>query len=363
MIRVLQVVGSLGYASVEAVVMNYYRNINTKKLQFDFITCSPVKERYDDEILSKGGKIYRLPSRSGRPLSYVKELITVIRKNQYKIVHIHQNSASLAMDAFAAKLCRVPLIIGHSHNTSCNVLWQHYLLKPFVNGLLTKRFACSKEAGTWVFGDRKDVSIIHNAVDIDKFYFSMETRECYRRELGIENKFVIGFVGRLHEQKNPERLFDIFVTAEKKNHDVILLLVGEGPLKKKLEEKAKEKHIDDKVMFLGRRDDVHKLMSAMDVFVMTSIYEGLPVVVIEAQASGLHSVISDKVPAPDLIHQLDVIDLSESDEIWSETILKKTVQDRLEVKQQIQKAGYDIKIEAKKLQKFYERAAERIADH
>lgn len=349
MIRVLQVIGSLGYAGVEAVVMNYYRNIDSEKVQFDFITCSKNKERYDDEILNRGGKIFRLPSRSREPLSYMRELKKLIKQNNYKIVHIHQNSASMAMDAFIAKQCGVPVIIGHSHNTRCNVLWQHYLFKPFLNHLLTHRFACSDAAGVWIFGKRKDVRIIHNAVDLEKFYFSERTRGDYRKDLGIEDKYVIGFVGRLHEQKNLGRLLEIFGEIEDK--DTVLMLIGEGPDKAKLIDQAK--NLNHKVLFLGRRDDVGKLMSAMDVFVMTSIYEGLPVVIVEAQAAGLHSVISDRVPSPNLIGLLDVVNLEESDEVWIKKIMTRSTHDRKLVKEQIQKAGYDIQLEAKKLERFY----------
>ena len=138
--RVLQIVGSLGYAGLEAVVMNYYRHVNKEHIQFDFITYSLNRERYDDEIEQLGGRIFRLPSRSRRPLEYMKSLYGVIRENNYQIVHVHQNSASMMMDGIVARLCGVPVVIGHSHNTRCNVLWQHYLFRPFVNVLISCLF-------------------------------------------------------------------------------------------------------------------------------------------------------------------------------------------------------------------------------
>jgi glycosyltransferase involved in cell wall biosynthesis len=279
----------------------------------------------------------------------MRELKKVIEQNHYKIVHIHQNSASMAMDAFVARQCGVPVIIGHSHNTSCNVLWQHYLFKPFVNRLLTYRFACSEAAGEWIFGNQKDIQIIHNAVDVDGFYFNSEIRNDYRKKMKLEDKYVIGFVGRLHEQKNVGRLIEIFNKIEDKK--TVLLLVGEGPEKAKLMDKARG--LEDMVLFLGQRDDVGNLMSAMDVFVLPSIYEGLGLVVIEAQATGLHSVISDKVPAPNLIGNLDVVKLEDSDDAWIEKIMTRSTHDRNAVKEQIQKTGYDIKLEAKKLEQFY----------
>ena len=143
--------------------MNYYRHIDTDQIQFDFVTCSQIPERYDEEISKMGGIIHRLPSRSRKPIQYMRELKKLIKKHNYKIVHIHQNSASMTMDGIVAKSCGVPVIIGHSHNIRCNVLWQHYLFKPFVNSVLTHRFACSEDAGRWVFGN-KAFLLIYNII-------------------------------------------------------------------------------------------------------------------------------------------------------------------------------------------------------
>lgn len=351
MIRVLQVIGSLGYAGVEAVVMNYYRHIDTTQVQFDFITCSPVRERYDDEILERGGQIFRLPSRSRSPFAYLRELKKIIQGNSYGIIHIHQNSASISMDAFIARLCGVPVIIGHSHNISCNVLWQHYLLKPFVNSLVTHRFACSEAAGAWVFGKQRDVQILHNAIDAERFRFQADTRSACRKELGLENRYIIGFVGRLHPQKNLGRLIEIFRAVLSVDPRALLLIIGDGPDREMLAAQAND--IKDSVLFLGLRDDVPELMSAMDVFVMTSLYEGMPVVASEAQASGLKLVVSDKVPSPDLTGERKILSLDSENEAWRDEILRKSALDRASVTPAIQAAGYDIRLEAKKLADFY----------
>lgn len=352
MIRVLQVIGSLGYAGVEAVVMNYYRHIDIEKVQFDFISCSPVKQRYDDEILSRGGYIYRLPSRSRKPLSYMKELHKIIRENKYQIVHIHQNSASMAMDAIVARSCGVKAVIGHSHNTSCNVLWQHYLFKPFVNLFLDYRFACSEAAGRWVFGKRK-CQVLHNAIDIKKYEFDSEVRHKYRTEFNLKDKFVIGFIGRLHPQKNCFRILDIINEIQKKI-DVTLVMIGDGEEREEIENYIKEKYLTEKVLLLGKRDDVSSWYSVMDVFLMPSLYEGLPVVLVEAQASGLPCVISDKVPCVDIIQKLEVISLEQDNAVWCERIINANTSERLNVREQFENAGYDIETEAKKLQRLYE---------
>lgn len=353
MIRVLQVIGSLGYAGVEAVVMNYYRHIDTQNVQFDFITCSERKQRYDDEIINRGGYIHRLPSRSRKPLSYMVGLYTVIKKSKYDIIHIHQNSASMAMDAIVAKLCGCHVIIGHSHNTSCNVLWQHYMFKPIVNLFLTHRFACSKEAGEWVFGSQ-DVKVINNAVDASKFAFNNTVRGKLRNELGLNEKFVVGFVGRLHEQKNLFRLLDIFTALSTRKNDAVLLLIGEGPQEKELKEYARRLGIDDRTQFLGRRDDVPEVLMAMDIFLFPSVFEGLGLAAIEAQASGLNVFISENVPAPNLTGMEFIVPLTESNDVWAEKLLEaKPMKNREEAVKMVRDNGYDIETEAEKLQQFY----------
>lgn len=287
------------------------------------------------------------------------ELCKVIKKNRYEIVHIHQNSASMAIDAVVARLCGCNVIIGHSHNTSCNVMWQHYLFKPIVNCLLTHRFACSEEAGRWVFGKEK-CTVINNAVDSAKFAFDEDVRKKVQNELGLNDKYVIGFVGRLHEQKNLFRLLDIFAEVNRKKKTASLILVGEGPQKQELKEYAAKAGMAGNIRFLGRRDDVPEIMMAMDVFLMPSLYEGLPVVEVEAQASGLTCVISDNVPKINLTNKIMQIPLGESDNVWAERILHMTImENRKDAVSMVIDNGYDIDTEAKKLQRFYLNVSKR----
>lgn len=283
----------------------------------------------------------------------MKELYKVIKDNKYKIVHIHQNSASMAMDAMVAKLCHVPMVIGHSHNTSCNILWQHYLLKPIVNCFLNRRFACSKEAGEWIFGKRKDVRIVHNAINTEKFYFNATTRDKYRAEMNLIDKHIVGFVGRLSEQKNVIRLLQIFKCLHTELENSVLMVVGDGELRSEMEQYVIKNNLSDSVLFLGRREDVANIMSVMDVFLMPSLYEGLPVVTVEAQAAGLGLIVSNKVPVPKITKNVISISLEESDKKWVEKINELLQIKRVDTKKNIQQSGYDIKIEAKKLERFY----------
>ena len=353
MIRVLQVIGSLGYAGIEAVVMNYYRFVDRSKIQFDFITCSQTQERYDEEIQKLGGRIHRLPSRSRKPFAYMAALKKVIKDNDYKIVHIHQNSASVAMDGIVAKMCGVPVIIGHSHNTRCNVMWQHYMFRPIVNFVVDYRCGGTMKTGEWIFGKRKDMKIITNAINTDLYRFSAERREAKRNELGVGNKLVIGFVGRLHEQKNVFRIVDIMNDLVKSKKDVIALLIGDGPDREGLDAKIHEYNLEDYVKLLGKRDDINDMMMAFDVFLMPSLYEGVPVVSVESQATGVLCVMSDNVQVPDLSDNITFLSLDEPNSVWIEHITKNPKYNRVDAQKIMISRDYDMAHEAKKLESFY----------
>ena len=347
--RVLEVVGSLGYAGLEAVVMNYYRHINKEHIQFDFITCSPTPQRYDEEIEQLGGRIFRLPSRASRPLEYMKALYRVIRDNNYQIVHVHQNSASMVMDGMVARLCGVPVVIGHSHNTRCNVLWQHYLFRPFVNLIFKHRWACTVEAGKWVFGNR-NVKILRNGIDANLFRFNEEIRTRIRKELGITDELLVGFVGRLHYQKNPYRMLEIFAEVLKKQDNAHLLIVGDGEEREGMIQTCRELNILPYVHFVGRVTNVHEMMMAIDVFLFPSLFEGLGIVAIEAQATDLPCVVSENVPVPDLTRKLSVCQLEDDNEVWVKSILNQAKNKRSDTSFQIREGGYDIAYEAVKLE-------------
>lgn len=354
MIRILQIIGSLGYAGVENVVMNYYRYIDRTKVQFDFITCSQSPERYDEEILALGGRIFRLPSRSRQPLKYMKALRKLLRTEKYSIVHIQQNSASMAMDAICCRLCGVRYIIGHSHNTSCNIVWQHRLFKPFVNLFLTHRFACSVAAGKWVFGKRrKDIRIIPNAIEAEKFYYSERVRSEYREEFNLKDKYVVGFVGRLAVQKNVFRVLEIFSELKRQKENAVLLLVGDGDQRSDLEKYCEDHNLSNSCFFLGKRNDVSGLMQMMDVFCFPSLYEGLGIVCVEAQASGLPCVVSTAVPAPNITGKVSYISLQEENEVWVKELLKQESIERGSIENIFKDSGYDIKRVAVDLEKFY----------
>lgn len=356
-VRVLHIVTYMGRGGLETMLMNYYRHINRDKVQFDFLVHRDFEADYDKEILTLGGKIYHISRLIPWSHSYREKLNHFFREHpEYKIVHVHQDClSSVALQC--AKECGILVRIAHSHNNAqdknLKYLIKLYYMKKIPN-YATDLFACSEAAGKWMFGE-KAFQVVHNAIDIEKYKYSPAIAQKVRKQFNIENKIVIGHVGRFNPQKNHEFLIDIFAECIKRNSNVVLMLVGDGNGKKKIVSKVRALGINDKVIFMGVRSDVNELLQAMDVFVFPSLYEGLPVTVIEAQAAGLPCVISNYVSEECIVTSdlISVMKLSDSVEMWAECALQKVKIDRRNTSEEIEKAGYDIKIAAKKLEQIY----------
>lgn len=326
-IRIAHIVGKMIGGGVESFLMNYYRNIDRTKIQFDFIIDSDSTIVPREEIEELGGRIIEIPPYQ-KIFSYVKELKKVLKENNYKIVHSHLNALSV-FPLFCAYIAKVPIRIAHSHSTSNKKEWKKNIikniLKPFSKVFATDYFACSEHAARWLFGDKTfesgDVHIIRNAIDINKFKYVESTRNKIRKELKIEDRLVLGHIGRFVQQKNHEYLIDVFFEIYKENKNTVLILVGDGPLEDKIREKVNKLNLTDVVYFLGIINNVNEIMQAMDVFVFPSLYEGLGIVVIEAQCSNLPCIISEKIPNEAIVLN-NVLSVKLNDKIkWKDTIL------------------------------------------
>lgn len=299
MIRILQIVPNMQSGGLESFIMNLYRNIDKEKIQFDFLVHYKEKYFYDDEIERMGGKIYRFSLRNDNNIiKYIKELDTFFKEHrEYKIIHCHMASIGFLL-FYIARKNGVKIRIAHSHNSNTENTLKGFvksiLIKPF-KYLSTHRFACSEQAGKFLFR-KMDFQVIENAIDINKFSYNLDIRKKMREELNLQNKFVIGHVGRFCEQKNHDFLIECFAKFHKENNNSILLLIGEGELKEKIQKKVKELNIDKSVIFLGNRKDVNELYQAMDCFAFPSKFEGLGIVLIEAQVSGLNVISSSNIP-------------------------------------------------------------------
>ena len=355
-IRILQVVTYMGRGGLETMLMNYYRNIDRSKVQFDFLTHRSEKADYDDEIEALGGKIYHLPRLNPFSRSYLSALDRFFKEHrEYQVVHCHQDCLS-GVVLKVAKANGVKFTIAHSHNANQDKNLK-YLVKIVAKRNITKYadklFACGQEAGKWMF-NTDDFEVLNNAIDTDRYTYHEEKSKEIRKTLGVEGKFVVGHVGRFNPQKNHEFLIDIFDEVQKIEPDSVLMLVGDGDLRGNIEDKVKALGIEDKVKFMGIRSDVNDLMQAMDVFLFPSLYEGLPVTMVEAQASGLKCIISDKVPKEcALTDNVQVVKLEDSPKIWANQVLEYKNYERRNTKLDIEKANFDIKANAKWLQEFY----------
>ena len=360
--RVLQVVTHMERGGLESMIMNYYRYIDREKVQFDFLVHRQERAAFDDEIESLGGIIYRLPRLVPWSISYLSALNRFFDEHpEYKVVHVHQDCLSSVILKVAAQH-NVSVRVAHSHsaNQDKNLKYPVKLwYKRSISKYATNLFACGEDAGDWMFGG-EPFQIINNAIDVAAYTHAPTKRQEMRRQLGLENELTIGHVGRFNQPKNHPFLLDIFAVLLKKEPNAILLLVGGGENMPKIQAKADALGIAEHVRFLGVRSDVADLMQAMDVFVFPSLYEGLPVTMVEAQAADLPCLISDKIPPECILTNglVDVLPLSAEPETWVAKILEKKNLPRIDRRSEIAAHGFDITTEAVKLQKFYLEAAE-----
>lgn len=361
-IRVAHIIGKWHGGGVESVVMNYYRHIDRNKIQFDFICDDDSTNIPYEEIEKLGGKVILIPPYQ-KVIKYHKSLKKVLKDGNYKIVHSHINVLSV-FSLFAAKCAKVPVRIAHSHSTTNKKEWKKNLLKqvlrPFSKVFATDYMCCSELAGRWLFGnkeyDKGNVYLLNNAIDLDKFKYDEKIRKQKRKELNIkDDTLVIGHIGRFVAQKNHTFLIDIFNEIHKKNQNSILLLAGQGPLMDEIKEKVNRLNLINSVMFLGQRNDANKLYQVFDVFLLPSLYEGLPVVGVEAQAAGLLCILSDDMTRETkMLESTIMINLNTRLDEWADTILTaykgKQNDNTIEI---MDKNGFNIKTEAIKLENYY----------
>lgn len=365
--RILHMIGSLAIGGSQAFVMNIYRKIDREKFQFDFIVDSLENNFFADEIEKMGGKVFYLPKFNGKNYFKVKNAWHHFfdEHKEYRVLHSHVRSyASLYIPI--AKKHGVKTII-HSHSTSngngvASIVKcvMQYPLRYQADYLM----ACSNEAGQWLFGKkackRSNYYFIPNAIDVEQYRFRPEIADKYRKELGVKDKFVVGHVGRFHEAKNHMFLLNFFAEIVKRRSDAVLLLVGDGDLRSSIETKIKELQIEDRVILAGSRGDVAEIMSAMDVFVFPSKWEGLGIAAIEAQAAGLPCLCSEYVPPMVAVTDLcKFIPLNE--ERWVEAALS-VYPARRDTYYEIVNAGFENKNTAKKIEVFYKNLTDNVAE-
>lgn len=377
-IKVLQInAGSKDYGGVSAMVFGIYKNIDKEKFQFDFV--SPRKTTYEikrREIEEMGGNIIELDTKGNlirRKIQLYFRLKKIIEKERYQIVHINSGSFFFNLQvAIISKKLNVKKIIIHSHNGKNpnkkvkNIFIK--IFKPLIKVYGTDFLTCSNEASENMYTKKmiqnNEIIMIPNGIETDKFKYNENVRNRYRNKLNIDGKIVLGNIGRFKEQKNHKFLLEVFKELLKINSNFVLLLIGEGELKQKIEDYTEELKISENVLFLGLREDISELLMCMDIFIMTSIHEGLPVVGIEAQASGLPLVLSDCITKEiNVSNNIKYISLSESPTNWAIEINKIAIKEnnREESYKNVKEKGFDIKETVKKIEKIYLSKNENIS--
>ena len=298
-IRVCEFVGNMNGGGVEAVVMNYYRHVVRSKVQFDFVVTESSTIVPREEMESLGARVFTAPAYTNLPAFQGASYKLFKAHSEWRIVHAHMNALNVFPLKEAAK-AGVPVRISHSHSTSGrgetakNVA--KVILKTQANRYPAVRFACSRFAGEWLFGKGADSEVVYNAIDLDRFFFSAPARAKMRADLGlVDGQVVIGHVGRFMPQKNHRFLLEAFELASRRRDNLVLLCVGTGEAESLAKRWVAEHGLENKVKFLGHRDDVNKLYQVFDAFALPSLYEGLGLVGVEAQAAGLPCLLSDRI--------------------------------------------------------------------
>lgn len=363
MIRILHSVSNLDRGGIESMLMNYYRRLDRSRFQFDFLVNKEKPGFFDAEVQALGGRIFHSPGVAPQKypayLRFMEQLLAA--EPDIRVLHAHNEAMALyALEG--AKKAGFPVRIMHAHNTRlpCDKkLPVKLFCKQFLPGAATDYWACGREAGLYYFGPRRWTErgvVIHNAIDLSRFGYRPEVRTRLRAEYHLENKLVVGNVARFMAQKNHTRLLDIFAQIRAQHPESCLLLAGDGELRAELEEKTARLGLADSVIFLGAQADTSVWYQVMDVFVMPSLFEGLPVVGIEAQAAGLPCLFSDAVTDEVLLSGRAVrCSLNAPDTLWARTALDavQAPSDRAAGAALVRQAGYDIVAETAALQQRY----------
>ena len=347
MIKVLQIMDGKSFGGICKLFTDVEKNIS-KNIKFEYLTATNIHNRFynlNTERKTLRGKII-----------YNYRLHKFLKKNKYDVIHI--NSGAFFFTFFCIIICKltgIKKIIIHSHNTpKINKIKKLLIriLNPLYRKMTNVHLSCSSEAAKSLFTKTDDVVIIKNGIDINKYKYNENVRNEYRKKLNIENKMVYGHVGRFDKQKNHDFLIDLFFEIQKEQ-DAVLLLVGNGKLEEIIKEKTQKFKIEDKVLFLGFRNDIDRLLNAMDIFLFPSIHEGLPISIIESLTSGLPTFVSNGIPEEANIskefHKINSFDTEE----WKKEILNVELKDRTNQYKKTIKKGYDIKTTSKQLEQIY----------
>lgn len=360
--RIAIIAGVLHSGGKRNLIMEYYRHIDRSQVQFDFICDSDSNGIPEEEILALGGRVYRVAPYK-HIMAHMRETYHILKENKYEIMHAFDNTLNV-FPMFLGQLAGVKVRISESiskgdKNEKKTIV--KLALRPFSHWFANYYMANSIDCGIWQFGkktyDKGEISIFKTVINADANAFDAKLREKTRKKFGWENKVIYGFIGRYVDQKNPLYLIDVFNEIAKKQSNAKLVMIGFGELEAAMHEKIQQYGLQDKVEDLGRRDDIKQFYNAFDAFLLPSLYEGMPVVGIEAQCAGLpiffSKNITEETTASELAHY---IGLDEKPEAWAENIIK-VVNDNMPLRrsyaEEVKQNGFDSHSEAMRMMEFY----------
>lgn len=361
MIRVIHSVAVMNRAGQETFLMNLFRKIDRQQIQFDFLCGENRPGDYDGEIAALGGHIIYLPPVTAGGLrkhwQFMRHLCQTLKENPCDVFHIHTHHAFDAVkEVLAAKAAGVKTVVVHCHSTGAQFhITAHKLCRVLLSLLPAKCFACSRAAGHWMFCGEK-FTVIPNGIDLDVFHYDASVRADVRRKLGWDGKRIVGHAGRFTQAKNHRFLIEAFEALHEKQPDTKLVLIGEGELENEIRALVAQKGLTEAVSFLGVRDDLSRLYQGMDLFLFPSLFEGLGIVLIEAQACGVPVLTSDAIPVEAFVTDImQAMSLSESAQTWADKAQQLLCDPapREDTRDSIVEAGYDIRRLAETLKSVY----------
>ncbi len=321
-IKVAIVSKDLAKNGISSVIINYAERINPSKFELTIFAGEVVDENNKKILEKKGIRVIKLPCKENK-LDYYRKLYKTMKKNYFDILHVHGNSTAMSIELFIGILKNIKIRIAHCHNSKKDKSIIKKIIFPIFNRLYTNAFACGELAGKTLFGNRK-FFIMRNGINTIKYQYNEQIRNEERKKLNVSNKIVLGHIGRFNSQKNHKFLIDLFENIARENDKYVLLLIGNGPDYEKIKERIDNSKYKDRIILYGETNEPEKMYLAMDIFVFPSLYEGLPLTLVEAQISGLNCVISDTITDEVIIDNVEKLPLNDIKK-WKNVILNKKI--------------------------------------
>lgn len=339
-IKIAMLAHNLVVNGVSTVIMNYCSHLNMNLFDVTIMAGEPIEAFYQKKCSQLGIKIIPLNNKRKRATRYYLSLLKAFSEDDFDIVHVHGNSTTIAIELMLAFLNKIRVRIAHSHNITCNHTWLHVILYPFFCAFCTHGFACSVLAGKWMF-KKKPFVVINNGFNTEQFKFDINKRKTFRKDFDLEDKFVLGHIGRFNPQKNHPFLLKVFEIVARKNEKAVLLLIGSGPDLESIKSIIEKHPYKNRIILFGETHETEQVYAGIDIFVFPSLFEGLGIVALEAQISGLPCFVSNAVTHDVILGEnIDFLPIGDKEAAnWANQILNTSIS--LEARKSFYSNNYD----------------------